>query len=600
MPLQKKYFPTKEVQERALAHVKQYFDYYNLLLQQYRRTWLSLFRAIYIFEPERQGTGKSTVFWPICFRETQKVSDRLTTNDPKFVIGLNAPINPESPDADMLKMAKANQAAMNYFWKLGNCQAKLRSWGRQGVDMGVAFARVNFKKRIHKTKKQEVVLDAQGNEKVKEVIKEEVLAEYPTFEVSDIFDTYFDPRIEYVDDYHSMIINKDAVRKSELKQLKDQYFNLDKIDENIGQAFSSTGDNYKTNKFNQEGIPTDTSYPNESLGNIKEYFGYFAEKEGDDEDEMYHITIFNDSLVIGYESINFIPFEKFVPLEIPGQGVGKGVAEPVKKLQDAYNLVRNQRIENVSLIMNKMWMMKTGAGIDTKKLVSLPGNIIPTRDMDALRIVDTPDLSQSSFAEASSLNTEIQSINSTIDTAQDSAGDNGFVNLATGQKIRWNEFNARFKRIKKNLEEALARLGEKMLMMVAERATQNPLIEDAETKKFYEVSKTAFNSFSDFYTINVLANSTAYDSLENLRDEALAKGQLAIAYKAQGVPVDMTEVFREVMDTFPGTDTDKLLAPQQEQQQQGAGRQISQAVVEQAQVQPGADEELTQQLTQVG
>lgn len=588
--------PTPEFQAKAISTSKAYFEYFQQLLNWYRATWIQLFRATYIFETDRNKPGQSQVFWPICYREAQKVADRLTTNNPKFVVNLNVPINPDRPEADMSAYQKVNQKALNYFWKIGNSQAKLRSWAKQGVDYGVSFAMVDFDRKIHKSVKKEVGLNDEGIEVERTTKTEELLMEYPCFKVPDLLDVYFDPRIELVDDMQAIILNKDNVRKTDLIANKDIYFNLDQLNDLQGAGFSMTGDNYKLNKFNQEGIAVQDTDPYNQTVNIKEYYGYFSEDDSDDQ-SLWHFTIVNDNLLIRAEEINFLPFEKFVPIEIPAQGVGKGIVEPIKKLQDAYNLVRNQRLENVSLVINRMWLMKQGGGVDQRKLVSKAGNVITVKDMDALRPIDTPDLSASSFNETQALNTEIQSVNSTIDATQDSSS-SGFTNLATGQRIRWNEFNTRFKTIKNNLEEALGRLGMKMLMLTAERAQQNPLIYDEVTKEFYEVAKDAFDSISDFYTVNIVANSTAFDNVENQRDEALAKWQLAITAKAQGLPIDLKAIFEEIMQTFPGTDM-KTLFQAEAPQVPGAPSSLPQSIVKDAQIPQTEDAALNQSLTTV-
>ena len=598
MPAAKQRIPSSKIQDKALQQVKTYFDHYSTLLQTYRKTWSELFRATYIFETERRGEGKSQIFWPMAYRETEKIATRLTPNNPKFVIGLQVPINPDAPEADMTKNMQANQAAINYFWKLGNSQAKLRTWGKGGCVYGAMFAFVDFKRKMHKTKNIEY-LEKDGEVIERIVEKDELLMEFPVFEVPDILDLYFDPRIEFIDDMPCIIRNYDQVRKSEILGQKEIYFNLDKVKNLSAQEFADTRDSYKLNKFNSEGVPNLNDTPDQSTINIKKYYGYFSETDKLEDEEMYKITVANDSVVIGYESINFLPVEKFVPIEVPNQGVGKGVVESIKKLQDAYNLTRNQRLENISLIINRMWKMKQGAGIDPRKLISRAGNVISLRDMDALQPLEFPDLSQSAFAEANALNTEIQAVNGTIDATQDSSN-NGFTNLATGQKIRWNEFNTRFKSIKQNLEEALARLGQKMLMMVAERAEANPLIKDEVTQKFYEVAKEAFNSFSDFYSISVLADSTSYDSIENQRDDALAKGNLGLSYQKAGVAINTTELWKDIMGTFPGTDANKYLMPVQPQAspEQGGGP-IPQNSVDQIKTQPTPEDQLNQSLTNV-
>lgn len=591
--------PSKEIQKKALKHVKDYFDHYASLLEGYRQQWKELFRATYIFETDRKGDGKSQIFWPMCYRENEKVCTRLTTNNPKFVIGLNVPISPDSPEADMAANAQANQASLNYFWKIGNSQAKLRTWAKGGSTYGVMFALTDICRKYHKTKNIENYVDDNGEPQERVIEKEELLMEYPVFEVPDILDMYFDPRIEFVDDYPALIRNKDQIRKSDILSQKDIYFNLDEVKDLSAPEYAINEDAYKITKFSEQGINSTEDSPDNGVFNVKEFWGYFSETDDIKDEELYRMTVVNDSVLVRYEPINFIPAEKFVPIEVPNQGVGKGIVEPIKQLQDAYNLTRNQRFENISLIINKMWKLKQGSGIDPRKLMSVAGNTIVMREMDALEPIDFPDISQSAFAEANALNTEIQGINGTIDTTQDSSN-NGFTNLATGQKIRWNEFNTRFKTIKQNLEEALGRLGQKMLMVVAERAQQNPLVLDEKTQKFYEVAKTAFDSISDFYNISVLADSTVFDSIDNKRDEALAFGQLAIAYKAQGLNIPMDKVWIDIVESFPGKNSQEFLLPPQPQPtpEQG-GKPLSNTVIEQAQGQPSPEDQLNQSLTNV-
>lgn len=593
--------PSPEIQTKALATVQSTYERFNELLQWYRTLWLELFRATYIFETDRNAKGQSTIFFPKCFEQIEKIAPRLTGNNPKFVIGLNVPINANDPTADMLQYQEVNQASLNYFWKLGNSQAKLRSWAKSGLVNGIAWATVDFVQKTLKTEKVENTVNEAGEEIEKTTQTEQLLMEYPIFTPEDIFDIYFDPRIEFVDDMRAIIRRKEKVRKTNILNMKEKYFNLEEV-ENMHAV--SSDDGKKQSKFNIQGVPDYDDKYEDGYITLTEYYGYFSETGECEDEELYKITTVDNSVVIGYERIKFLPFEKFVPIEIPGQGVGKGVVEPIKKLQDAYNLTRNQRFENVSLVLNRMWLMKIGAGIDPRKLVSRAGNIIPVKDPDGLIPVPTPDITGSSFNESQSINTEIQTTLGTIDTTQD-AGENGFTNLATGQKIRWNEYNTRFKAIRENLEEALERLGQKMLMMVAERAKQNPLIQDEQTKKFYEVAKEAFDSFSDFYKVTVLADSTSIDSIENKRDDVLAFGQLAIAYKGQNVPINMDKVWQDIVESFPGRNPSDYLMPPEMQAQaqggqpQGQGRPLSNAVMQQAQVQPSPEDQLNQSLTNV-
>lgn len=582
---------SEDVQEKAVGKIKQTFDLYKNLLSNYRSKWLKQYTATYIFEvQDRNAQGQSQIFFPKCYEQVEKVAPRIYGNKPKFVVGLNVPINNKNPEADMIQNMDAVQKSLNYFWKIGDCGKKARMSVKTALWANISWALVDFKTQTVKSENKEIITNESGEQVERTVKVEETLNAYPTFEVPDIFDVYFDPRIEDEDDMRAIVRNKDDVAISDLKEQKDVYFNLNKLD---GIGTVSSEDGLKQAKFNLQGIPQLTTDTNTC--NVKVFYGYFSEDE--DEEKLVKITVVNDSIVIGYKELKFNPWSKWSPSDVPSQAVGKGLVEPIIKLQEAYNLTRNQRAENVSLVLNRMWAMKHGAGIDPRKLVSRAGNIIPMKDLESLAPIPTPDVTQSSFEEANAINTEIQQTLGTIDASQDSS-DSGFTNLATGQKIRWQEYNVRYKAIRQNFEEFLAKIGMKMLLMVGEEANRNPLVQDEITKKFYEIAKTAFDQVSDFYKITVVADSTANDSIENKRDEVLGFGQLCLAYKAQGVPINMTKVWRDIADSFPGRDPDEYLEQQPEMQERPT-KALPQSTVDSIMPQKSPDELLNQSLADV-
>lgn len=583
--------PKKELQDKIVAFVEAKFTDYDNLLKQYRQKWYSLFRATYVFETERKGEGKSTIFFPKAYEQIEKLSPRITGNSPKFVINLNLPANTEVPEANMTLNAQAAQMGLNYFWRVGNCQKKARTWSKAGLLYGIAFAKTAFKRKTIKTQESSIVESDEGL-KLRTVEKEIVAIEFPTFEVPDILDLWFDPRIENVEDMDGIIENIDDVSLADVLARKEDFFNLKELQRTPGTAYSSNSDNLKQDKFNVQGVVTTGETKNKV--NFRVFYGLFSETGKPEDEKLIKATISN-GILIGYEDLEVFPWEKWVCSEVPNQGVGVGIVEPIQKLQDAYNLTRNQRFENVSLVINRMWTMKTGAGLDPRRLQSKAGNVIPVRDHGDLMPIQTPDVTASAFNEANAINTEIQTTLGTIDTTQDS-GSGGFTNLATGQKIRWNEYNVRFKAIKTNFEEALGRLGEKMLMMVGKEATKNPVIQDDKTKQFFETAKTAFDQTSDYYTVAVVADSTAMDSIENKREEALGFGQLAIAYKAQGVNIPMDKVWADIVETFSKEPTVYSLpaAPQE-----ATGRAPTAETIENAMPPKNPADQLNQSLANV-
>jgi len=103
----------------------------------------------------------------------------------------------------------------------------------------------------------------------------------------------------------------------------------------------------------------------------------------------------------------------------PGEFVGVSLAESMKPLQDELNLLRSQRRENVSLILNKMWKYDMLAGeVDLDTLISAPNNVIITNNNQCLEEVVFNDITQSSYKEEESLIYDMQNVTSLWDYAR--------------------------------------------------------------------------------------------------------------------------------------------------------------------------------------
>jgi len=79
---------------------------------------------------------------------------------------------------------------------------------------------------------------------------------------------------------------------------------------------------------------------------------------------------------------------------------GIGIPELIAPLQRAVNAVTNQRIDNVGLVMNRMWMYRHNS-VNPKHLISRPGGAVPVRGplTEALAPIITPDVTASAYRE---------------------------------------------------------------------------------------------------------------------------------------------------------------------------------------------------------
>jgi hypothetical protein len=91
--------------------------------------------------------------------------------------------------------------------------------------------------------------------------------------------------------------------------------------------------------------------------------------------------------------IGFAMLETHKPLPV-------SVPELVKPLQDGINALENQRNDNVLFALNKRAKVKRGANVDTVAyLRNVPGGLINVDNMEDIEIIETPDVTASSYQE---------------------------------------------------------------------------------------------------------------------------------------------------------------------------------------------------------
>lgn len=103
----------------------------------------------------------------------------------------------------------------------------------------------------------------------------------------------------------------------------------------------------------------------------------------------------------------------------PGELFGVGKIESIKPIQEELNTLRSQRRDNISLLLNKLFVYDILAGeIDLNTLFSAPGNVIVTTNREALDEMPISDVTGSSYKEEESLIYDLQNITSMWDYAR--------------------------------------------------------------------------------------------------------------------------------------------------------------------------------------
>lgn len=147
--------------------------------------------------------------------------------------------------------------------------------------------------------------------------------------------------------------------------------------------------------------------------------------DGDGIDEECQIIICNRTVVVRAVSNPFYhqkrPLIKVCFCKVPGEWYGIGLIEPVISLINQLTTVRRQRLDNITLILNRMWKVRATADIDPTKLVASPNGIILVDNMDDIAPLDIQDVTASSFQDANQILNDIfsatvpQSLTGSID-----------------------------------------------------------------------------------------------------------------------------------------------------------------------------------------
>ena len=146
-----------------------------------------------------------------------------------------------------------------------------------------------------------------------------------------------------------------------------------------------------------DSMPDDHWEPDEKPGQVYEVLHYWT-------DDDYAMIINRSELA--YVGAN--PFWRhgrkpyvmasYDPL--PHEPYGMSAVQIIEHLQNELNTLRNQRIDNVSLVLNRMWIKRRSADIDDSELISRPHGIINVENPqhDIVPLV-TPDVTGSAYTE---------------------------------------------------------------------------------------------------------------------------------------------------------------------------------------------------------
>jgi hypothetical protein len=545
MPLSKKPSAIRAKDNKDLAHdIKEKFTHSLTWRTPYTTKWDRFYKLYRSVLDKINYPWQSNIFVPMSFSTVETVVPRLVSNRPQI------DILPRKPEDAIY--ADVMNKLIDYQWDKMGMNVLLPEAVKEMCIYGTTILKVYWDIQKDEVIQKEVVdenMPELGTVNVPK--KDTIIYNGPCVEVVDLYDFFIDPEAITIKDadwvIHRTLRTKDYIHEM---AKTGKYKNVQLLED---LAVSPSFDDQKQGRRVSRGDSIPETTTEDKMIELLEYW----------EDDRV-VTVANQSIVIRDEKNPYRhgwkPFVYCVDQKVPHEFYGIGEIEPIESLQYELNDRRNQRMDNVTLILNRMWKVVNGMGVDEDELISGAGRVVHMDNMNAVDVFPMQDVTSSSYNEETTIKSDIQQTTGVTDFTKGMASDALANDTATGISLLQEASNARFRLKVQNIEDMLIKgIGEMMVLM------NEQFIEDDQT-----LAIQSENEGMQFVTIKssdvrggldvaVAAGSTVPEN------QFVYKKQALDTYKLfAGDPnIDQIELKKEVLKAInPRADFRKLIVEQ--------------------------------------
>jgi len=147
------------------------------------------------------------------------------------------------------------------------------------------------------------------------------------------------------------------------------------------------------------------------------------------------------------------PFVKGTYIPADNDFYGIGIPEILEGLQHNLNEIFNQRNDNINFALNRPVIVKTGAGVNVKKITLKPGGVFTTQEEidSSIRFMDIPDYTGNSFRHIADMERWGQEASGVTNITM-GISDPSQADTASGMAMLQRASGERFMAIARNLE----------------------------------------------------------------------------------------------------------------------------------------------------
>lgn len=380
--------------------------------------WQRIYRLFFSTQEQHKTSTRSNITIPIIFQIIEsavpKIANVLFAQGEDFFDVAPEDQNDENAtlQAESIKRLLSVQLSKAKFF------VKFLDFIKQMMLYGTSYLKVYWKV------KREWVWERIPNRTVKTILgipmgetiewqetkSYKVVERRPEIEVLDILDVFPDPDAQD-DETSKGLFVRSWIPRDDLRELGQGKFPIYANTER--PELQSSEDSYvnsRSDRYTARGLHAANTTKKNQV-ELLEFWGKY-DLDGDGIKEEAHIVIANRQVLVKAQANPFYhqrrPIIRGVLFPAPKEWYGIGLVEPVISEVHELNTLRRQRIDNINLVLNRMWQANTLADVDLETLISSPGNIVLTDAMDAVKPLDTPDVTTSAYNEANIVQMDIE------------------------------------------------------------------------------------------------------------------------------------------------------------------------------------------------
>lgn len=457
---------------------------------------------------------------------------------------------------------------------------------------GTAFAKVPYRYKEKLIRRKKVVPDTLTG--IPLLTKEEgsvPVFDGPDFEPIPMVDAFPDWSVKVAGDVDAMrgFVHRTWRTWAELKATK-KYSNLSELDLSIQTKGAGEGIAWKEPYFSDTYVDRFDRLDDNRRGikhrdkiEIWEYWGLFDE-DGKGNFKEYTITIANGDVCLRVEE-NQYDYKIKPFIATPNTVRDKefyGIPElmAVKSLIKESNTIRNARLDQINLAINRMYVVDRNAGIKAKSLYTRPSGIIWANDINGIRELPAPEIPNTVLEESSEIKGDIQLAVGLANTPTGSSGINkAAARSATGIQFMDQFASARVGLSLTILSETLIKpLYHIMLMTNEQYVTDEKWVKtsDPDMAAVNPFTKLPPEAWQDSWTFQIRTVFETGGRQQDLQKMQLLSQLLQTAEKTQPGVTDWQAVFEAIGRDLVGARYKKFIRSPQDQQAlqaQGAASQ---------------------------